>query len=786
MGRLLIISTLAYGFLALISTQALAQTDEMLAEAKRLHAECAEIFNAGKYEKAIEPCRRALTIGEKALGSDDPFIAMLIANLAGLYRAMGDYAKAEPLYQRALAINEKALGSDHIEVADLLNIFGTLYQDKGDSAQAKLLHERAIKMYEKAIRGQYSNDAKTLNSLALLYHDKGDYAKAESLYERALASAEEAFGSEDRDVAGVMNNLASLYQDKGDYAKAEPLHLRALAIAEKVYGGEHLIVAGMLSHLALLNGAKGDYPRAIDLLTRAEEISENNISAILATGSEKQKHLYLNTQSNETNLIVGLHARFAPTNAKAARLALATILRRKGRALDTMTDQIASLRRRAAPDDVRLLDAFAAALSQQANLQLSNDTRLTPADRQRRVAELETQIENLQGYISLRNAEFRAHNKAVTLDMVRRAIPPDAALIEIFAYQPYNEKVKSFYDYFGKARYVAFVLKPRTDVPQFVDLGDAAQIDAELKLWRAALLNPKRTDARQLGRKADERIMRPIRKLLGDTTRLFISPDGGLNLIPFAALVDESNRYLAETYSLDYLTSGRDLLRLQVNSENRSGAVIFANPTYNLTGKPLAACRHLTPRRGLLLRREDADASNEKNEAQLNIEYHSIDFMQFCYPPLRGTAEEATLIKGALINARVLTDEQATEAALKELNSPRILHVATHGFFLPDQSLHAAGDTRGIGLALGGETATTLRVENPLLRSGLIMAGANQKSSGAGEDGVLTAAEVAGLNLWTWRRGERRRRLRAAPRARAGGQRNAGDELMEGVGHGYA
>ncbi|MEJ7654968.1 MAG: CHAT domain-containing protein, partial [Chloroflexia bacterium] len=81
------------------------------------------------------------------------------------------------------------------------------------------------------------------------------------------------------------------------------------------------------------------------------------------------------------------------------------------------------------------------------------------------------------------------------------------------------------------------MLKPTDAVPQFVDLGETEQINADLKLWRAALLDSTRGDVHALGRRVDERVMRPIRKLLGTTKRLFISPDGALNLIPFAALV---------------------------------------------------------------------------------------------------------------------------------------------------------------------------------------------------------------------------------------------------------
>lgn len=739
-------------------------------------------YSKGDYEKAEQFFQRALAIRETVLGNEHPDVATSLNSFAGLYQAQGDYVKAEHLFQRALAIREKVFGSEHLAVAIVLNNLAQLYSDKGDDTKAeplflraldifkKLLNEehpltanllnnlallsmskgdftraeslmlRIIKIREKVLGNEHPDLAASLNNLAGLYSSMDDYARAEPLYQRALEIYEKAFGSEHPNVATALQNLGGVYESKGNYEKAEQLYQRALSIREKMLGGEHPFVADTLYHLAGLYDAKEDYPHAFDFLLRAQEARESNINAILSTGSERQKQLYLNKQSGETDLVIS-HAYLVQANTQAARLALTTIIRRKGRALDAMTDQIAGLRRRAAPDDVKLLDALATAQSQLANLQLSNDARLSPADRKKRVTELEAQIERLQNDIGRRNAEFRARTQPITLDAVRAAIPTDAALVEIFAYQPYNMKAKASAERFGTARYVAYVLKPQSDVPQLVDLGETAAIDADLKLWRAALLDPDREDVRALGRKVDERVMRPIRKLLGTTKRLFISPDGALNLIPFAALVDENNKYLMETYSLDYLTSGRDLLRLQVSSENKPGAYIFANPTYNLTGQSIAACGRPKRKRGLTLDTANAAAASDTDAtATRGVEYRGIDFTKACYPPLRGTAQEATLINAALPNATVLTDKQATEAALKQLNAPPILHIATHGFFLPDQP-----QALNIDAAQNARAAST---ENPLLRSGLIMAGANQKSSGTNEDGVLTAAEAAGLNLW--------------------------------------
>jgi CHAT domain-containing protein len=119
------------------------------------------------------------------------------------------------------------------------------------------------------------------------------------------------------------------------------------------------------------------------------------------------------------------------------------------------------------------------------------------------------------------------------------------------------------------------------------------------------------------------------------------------------------------------------------------------------------------------------------------------DLSEVYFASLGGTAQEADSIQ-KLFDARLLTGAEATESAVKKAAAPRILHIATHGFFLQDTENSVAGKTQ---TTTRGITAN-LRIENPLLRSGLALAGANRRAGESNDDGILTALEATGLNLW--------------------------------------
>jgi len=685
------------------------------------------------YAKAEPLYLRALAIQEKSLGPDHPEVALSLNNLAIIYSDLGDYAKAKPLFQRALAIQEKSLGPEHHDVAASNNNLANLYEDLGDYAKAEPLYLRALAIWEKALGLDHPEVANSLNSLANLYFYRGDYVKAESFYQRALAVLEKALGPEHPLVARTINSLAVFYRDKREYEKAEPLFQRALAIMEKALGPDHRYIAQFISDMAILYAAKGDFAQAVTVQARANSVGERNLARYLGAGSERRKLAYLALFSKDTDFTLSLHSQTLPHDPQALDLAFTTLLRRKGRGLDAMADTIGALRRRAAPEDQALFDQLAETRSQLAALTLKVSGPDKPETYRARLKSLEDKVEDLESALSVRSAELRTQTQPVTLAAVQAKLPESSALIEFAVCTPRGPQIGK-----GKPpRYIAYLLVAHGR-PKWVDLGEAAIIDRAVDDWRKALRDPNRTDVKRLARAVDEKVMRPVRSVLGgmpgETRRLLIATDGSLNLIPFAALVDEQNGYLVRRYAISYLTSGRDLLRLQVSLPSKNAPLVVANPTFSRDETVAAP--------------GGQDSGNLQAGDQV---WGQIDPTEVFFQSLPGTEHEAEAIKAMLPGASMLLREQATETALKQSRAPSVLHIATHGFFLGDQEAPSVetrgvpdGDPLRIPAALSKWAAN---VENPLLRSGLALAGANERRSGD-DDGVLTSMEAASLDLW--------------------------------------
>jgi len=679
----------------------------------------------GDYSRAQALFERAATVVEKVYGPDYSVLGVILANLAGVYSERGDYVNGVRFGQRAVAIFEKAGRSDRQYAIALVNL-GDAYRFRGELDTAEPIYEHALKVYEKTAGPENPLVADNLGFLADIYRERHDFAKAEEFYQRSLDIREKKLGESHTSVAQSLDDLGSLYCDQGNYARAEPLLQRALAIRAKALGPEHPEVAVTLTHLSVLEMATGDFAKAESFLSQAIAISQHNADLNLLAGSEREKLAYLELWSSQLDRAITLHAGLAPEQGAARDLAITTVLQRKGRVRDVLADNLKVLHQHLSKDDAKVLDNFDSVTSQLARLVLRGSPHTASEEQEKQVNALREEREQLEAEISRRSGQFRVAPQSVTLEAVRSALPEDGALVEFVNYHRLPKGLKGDKNAAGESRYIAYVVRSHGDV-QWKELGPAADLDRTIDAYRQALREPGKSDAKQAARGLDEKILQPLRASLGDATHLLISPDGQLSLIPFEALLDQQNRYAVQRYSITYLSTGRDLLRKPLMPASSRPAIVIADPSF---GEPVATQVAALHRPRLRDRRRSVTTAT--------------DLSSVYFAPLDGTAQEARSIHLLFTDAVVLTGTHASVAALKQVEAPSIFHIATHGFFLADPYQQASSEVLRSGTR---GTGGNLQLEDPLLRSGLALAGANLDKTGK-DSGILTALEASNLNLW--------------------------------------
>ena len=641
-------------------------------------------LRAGQPQNAEDLLRPALAALERSLGEDHPWFVNGLVTLASVRNDAGDREEAEAIGRRALSALERIHQTGTILEATLLNTLGDLSRQRNDLDVADRLFQRSLDIAEKVQGRDTYLVSWGLQNLGVIARERKDYANAQMYYARALAIRERLVRADHPDIAGLLNNLAIVYHSMGDDAKALDTHFRALRLWENAVGPNARMTLLSVGNIARTYASQGDVANALAFQQRADAILETQMVLALEAGSERQKLAFMRSIAERTDRTISLHLHQAPGNPDAAALASLVLLQRKGRVQDAMTDLFAAVRQRVADADDRLLmDRLNDTTAQLAKLVLDRPNTAGGQSGALSIARLEARKEQLEATLSEHSAEFRVQTRPVTLEAVQNAIPDDAALIEFAVFRPFNPKAERNAEAYSPPHYAAYVIRKRA-LPVGVDLGAVADINPLIGRFRSAVRD---ADSKVKGpaRALDERIMQPLRAALDRAARLLISPDGDLNLVPFEALLDRQGQYLIERYATSYLTSGRDLLRMQVSRAVPGRPVIVADPLF---GEPVGASK-------------------------------------LYFSPLSGSAAEGRDIKALFPDATLLTGGRATKASLAQLKAPRILHIASHGFFLNV-----------------GEPAAA--AQNPLLRSGLALAGGNVTQ----RDGILTALEASGLDLW--------------------------------------
>jgi CHAT domain-containing protein len=608
--------------------------------------------------------------------------------VSGFYRRAGRLDLATPIEKQAtdlaraeIARIEKASGKDAKELTSPLFQLGSMLMEVGDLAGAEPLLTRGIAINEK-LKGfpPYAQ-------LAMLRRKQGRAKEALALMEKAQATMPGG--------TGLYSMMGDIYKELGNTKKAEQLYVAAQADMDKDFGKNAVLVLRYHLGLFAVYVAAKQLDKAEAVLADDLAIEERELSFVLASGTETDHLTYFTNHANVLDTTIAFNVQLAPKRDSVSRLAMTTLLRRKGRMLDAAAASLGTLRARLSPDDKRLLDELDGARARLAKVAVQG-AKMNPTFA-KDVAALSDQIQKLEVTLARKNGELKLVLEPVELAAVQKKLPAAAKLVEIVNYQPGD--LASPYSATPKLpprRYAAYVLGAK-GAPSIVDLGEAPPIEDAIAKLRAALSDPDNDNVATVSKALYDLTFGKLRTALGKSTQILIAPDGALNVVPFAALHD-GKQYLVQQYTFTYLTSGRDLLRLGARAAaktKRGSAVIFADPDFDGPKTAQPATRRSRAMQGL----------------------H--------WPRLPGTAQEADALEKSLAGATIYRAKQATEATLKSLHSPRILHLATHGFFLSDADAS---------------------VENPLLRSGLVFAGANALASGD-DDGVVTALEAASLDL---------------------------------------
>jgi CHAT domain-containing protein len=530
----------------------------------------------------------------------------------------------------------------------------------------------------------------------------------------------------------------------GEYAKAEAAVRRCVAIREAKLTKHDRYLIECLEVLAMVCEASDRSADAADVIDRARRFSRAYVAQVLPILSSREQNDFLRIKDRGGYYrALSLGLRHAADQGLAARSA-AWLLNGKAVIQQTSAEAILLARDSDDPATANLARRLADTRRQLARLTLTTSEPGQDAEYKRQLQDLTAREQDLAKQLS--KAGNRAANADPWVDhgKVVRALPPDAALIDIARFDV--DDCKTVIKPKERGRYVAWISRAGQPV-RVLDLGPAQEIDAEVAKVRKALADaPKgiRTKGEPEAEAAlreslqglAKRVLHPLLPHVGKTKHWVVSPDGNLWLAPWSALPLPNGKYAIEEHSIAYVVSGRDLVVATARANVQPSApLVFADPDFDLGRDQV-----VRETRALTRGQQPSDRTRGLSRA-LNLG---------TTPRLPGTAAEAEAVAPRLrqyagVEPRVYTNQQALAGVFQTARNPKVVLLSTHGFFLPTQEVEPAErDLHGTEAvkAVPG-------VENPLLRSGLLLAGCNHAGrAGEGEDnGVLTGLQIVGTDL---------------------------------------
>ncbi|MCW5909918.1 MAG: CHAT domain-containing protein [Cyclobacteriaceae bacterium] len=650
----------------------------------------------GHYNEAEQMFNESLSSLAAKVGANSLQHAIVLNNKAMLYQVMGRYPEAIELMKQSLvaleASNKRTLqGKKSFDNRKFSSNLALLYQLSGNLAQAETEFHAIRKVFEN--RGQKNNPeyANLLNQLSLLYVQMGKMDQVEPLLLKAADVYKRKFTTENPAYAKVQTDLGTFYRLQGRMAEAETALTSALGIRQRTLGENHPDYVKSLEAAGILYWKKGDLARAYPFLQGACSRSLDFINHYFAPMSETEKTKYWDILQPRFqrfyNYAIEAGAVMPEVWVDVFNYQIAT----KALLLNS-TNKIKKAIL-ASGNEVLIKDYVSWIGQKEALARYYSLSKEELKNQKIDLAALEKTANELERSLSQRSTDFARgyESEQVTWTTVASRLQDTEAVLELIRVRTFDK------DFTDQSRYLALVATKGISQPRMVLLENGNEIETRYAKYYRNAVQQQMNDAYSYAQYWER-----IDPVLAGKKTIYLSPDGVYNQVNINTLKKPDGDYVLNRYDVVVIGNSKDLIAIKdkKSTGSRKDAFVLGFPDYGGNAVALPGTK------------VEIDGINKILGAN-----------------------------GYKVEKR--EQREASEAALKAVSAPALMHIATHGYFLADTDLQG-GDAMGID----AENAKN----NPLLRSGLILAGVQSQNNNSvdlqsNDNGVLTAYEAMNLSL---------------------------------------
>ena len=634
-------------------------------------------------------------------------------DLALIYTSQGLLEQARPIYEETLAIKRETLGDDDQATLITINNLANLYRDQGDYLKAQQMLEEAVRRYKEQFGDDHPDTLLAMNSLGIVYQRRGRYGQAGDVYEEVLKRRRSVLGERHPATLSSLHNLGHIYIRHTRYADAFPLYEKAFNLRREVLGARHpdTLASEFGSVYALMTNDRVD-----EAVARLQATADDRLAyaeaELASTQGPRARSALLDRQGHYQSYVLSLAIRYkSPETLKLA----GNVMLHWKQLLRSEAAFVEHLVRTSGDPDVQALGQDILDLKTRLARAAQEETPSeNPVELLEELDAKELALIRISGAFKRRQEARRA-----SIEQLQAVLPANSGVVEFRQFTPLNNQGGTL----GPPRFAALLVRPGQP-PILTNAGEVEDVERLLTVLRNEIV-PARAEKAAADLK--KQLFSAFGEDLDALDRVYVAPDGILNLVPFDRLRMADGAYWDERQELRILQASRDLLEQVEPSEAAQGLLALGGIDFSGDDRSVADDQ---PADNLIV------ASIERT--LLNDAADRVRSEVDAFNPLAGSLLEVAHIERLFKERRpdipisIWTGHEASESRLKalgrEASPPRILHIATHGFYLASP-----------------EEQTRWQ-----LHSGIALAGANRGLSGGdvqGEDGILFSLEAESLNL---------------------------------------